>query len=53
MALEIRVRGVEEMKECRAKLNIRCCDCPYCKQTLCDYPYINDKVVKVVEVISE
>ncbi len=37
------------MKDCPAKLKIDCCDCPFSKQFLCDYPYIGNVIVEVKE----
>jgi hypothetical protein len=36
--------------ECPINLVIECCNCHYCKDGLCDYPYIwNIKVVITVD----
>lgn len=35
------------VKDCPAKLKIKCDDCPYSKEKICDYPFIFNVKVEV------
>ena len=39
-------------KNCPASLNVKCENCPWQKETLCDYPYIGAERIPIEEALS-
>ena len=35
------------MKSCPIEWNVECQNCPYCKDNLCDYPYIGSVICEM------